>query len=79
MTEPMNATRQHFTLDPDDRLRRGVITELMCNLELRFDEFEAAYGIRLSQAFASELVRNIAVVFDRYLGQQNVERFSRTV
>jgi oxygen-independent coproporphyrinogen III oxidase len=94
-------------LSADDRLRRDIITELMCNLELRFDEFEAAYGVRFSQAFASELerlrgfaedglvsigkdklevlmpgrmlVRNIAMVFDRYLGQQNVERFSRTV
>ncbi|RFU46330.1 oxygen-independent coproporphyrinogen III oxidase [Paraburkholderia sp. DHOC27] len=94
-------------LTADDRLRRDVITQLMCNLELRFDEFEAAYGIRFAQTFAPELqrlrgfaddgllkfgkdklevlmpgrmlVRNIAMVFDRYLGQQSVERFSRTV
>jgi oxygen-independent coproporphyrinogen-3 oxidase len=79
----------------------------MCNLELRFDEFEAAYGIRFANAFEPELerlrgfeedglvslgarklevrmagrmlVRNIAMVFDRYLGQQALERFSRTV
>ncbi|MDE1183446.1 oxygen-independent coproporphyrinogen III oxidase [Paraburkholderia sp.] len=96
-------------LSGDDRLRRDVITQLMCNLELRFDEFEATYGIRFPQTFASELarlrdfeddglvridrearklevltpgrmlVRNIAMVFDRYLGQQTLERFSRTV
>lgn len=94
-------------LTADDRLRRDIITQLMCNLELRFDEFEAAYGIRFAQTFASELerlrdfaedgllsigadklevlmpgrmlVRNIAMVFDRYLGQQSKERFSRTV
>jgi oxygen-independent coproporphyrinogen-3 oxidase len=94
-------------LTADDRLRRDVITQLMCNLELRFDEFEAAYGIHFGETFAPELerlrgfeedglvsicadrldvqmagrmlVRNIAMVFDRYLGQQTLERFSRTV
>jgi oxygen-independent coproporphyrinogen-3 oxidase len=94
-------------LTADDRLRRDIITQLMCNLELRFDEFEAAYGIRFAKTFAPELerlrgfavdglvslgvgklevlmagrmlVRNIAMVFDRYLGQQTMERFSRTV
>jgi oxygen-independent coproporphyrinogen-3 oxidase len=94
-------------LTADDRLRRDIITQLMCNLELRFDEFEAVYGIRFAQTFAAELerlrgfsqdgllsigkdklevlmpgrmlVRNIAMVFDRYLGQQSLERFSRTV
>lgn len=94
-------------LSADDRLRRDIITELMCNLELRFDEFEATYGVRFAAAFAPELerlsafeadglvarstnrievlpagrmfVRNIAMVFDRYLGMQQTERFSRTI
>jgi oxygen-independent coproporphyrinogen III oxidase len=94
-------------LTVDDRLRRDIITQLMCNLQLRFDEFEAAYGIRFAEAFAPELdrlqsfeddglvslsgtrldvltagrmlVRTIAMVFDRYLGQHTLERFSRTV
>jgi len=94
-------------LTADDRLRRDIITQLMCNLELRFDEFEAMYGIRFADTFEPELerlrgfeqdglvsvtdgklevrtagrmlVRNIAMVFDRYLGQQTLERFSRTV
>ena len=94
-------------LSADDRLRRDIITQLMCNLELRFDEFEAAYGIRFCETFAAELerlrgfesdglvsmgprrldvlpagrmlVRNIAMVFDRYLSQQTLQRFSRTV
>jgi oxygen-independent coproporphyrinogen III oxidase len=94
-------------LTADDRLRRDVISQLMCNLAVRFDEFDAAYGIRFSETFAPELerlrgferdglvkisagkldvqmagrmlVRNIAMVFDRYLGQQTLERFSRTM
>lgn len=94
-------------LTVDDRLRRDVITQLMCNLELRFDEFEAAYGIHFADTFELELrrlrgfeedglvsigarklevrtagrmlVRNIAMVFDRYLGEQKLNGFSQTV
>ncbi|WP_069262738.1 oxygen-independent coproporphyrinogen III oxidase [Paraburkholderia nodosa] len=101
------ATAKGVRLTADDRLRRDIITELMCNLELRYDEFEAAYGIRFPATFATELerlreferdglvvrsadrlevlsagrmlVRNIAMVFDRYLGAQQPERFSRTI
>ncbi|WP_027794120.1 oxygen-independent coproporphyrinogen III oxidase [Paraburkholderia acidipaludis] len=101
------AIARGIRLSADDRLRRDIIAELMCNLELRFDEFEAAYGVRFPSAFAPELerlrsfeedglvarstnrlevlpagrmfVRNIAMVFDRYLGTQRPERFSRTV
>jgi oxygen-independent coproporphyrinogen-3 oxidase len=101
------AIARGIRLSADDRLRRDVITQLMCNLELRFDEFEAAYGIHFADTFASELarlrsfdddglialsarklevrmagrmlVRNLAMVFDRYLGEQTLTRFSRTV
>ena len=113
------AIRRGIRLTADDRLRRDIIVELMCNLELRFDEFEAAYGICFADAFAPELerlrafeddglvsfvtaattgsrklvvnlagrmlVRNIAMVFDRYLGhgagldRNALQRFSRTV
>ncbi|CAB3786517.1 Oxygen-independent coproporphyrinogen III oxidase [Paraburkholderia caffeinitolerans] len=101
------AVTRGVRLTADDRLRRDIITELMCNLELRFDEFEAAYGVRFPAEFAPELerlrafeadglvtcrsdrikvlpagrmfVRNIAMVFDSYLGAQKMERFSRTV
>ncbi|MCG5073051.1 oxygen-independent coproporphyrinogen III oxidase [Paraburkholderia tagetis] len=51
------AVTRGVRLSADDRLRRDIITELMCNLELRFDEFEAAYGIRFPAAFAPELER----------------------
>ena len=44
-------------LSADDRLRRDIITEIMCQFSLRFDAFEAAYGIRFEVAFASELAR----------------------
>ncbi|MFC0402947.1 oxygen-independent coproporphyrinogen III oxidase [Paraburkholderia rhizosphaerae] len=101
------AIRRGLRLSADDRLRRDIIVQLMCNLELRFDEFEAAYGIRFADAFAPELsrlrafendglvsigsrklevnvagrmlVRNVAMVFDRYLEADTSQRFSRTV
>jgi oxygen-independent coproporphyrinogen-3 oxidase len=101
------AIRRGLRITADDRLRRDIIIQLMCNLELRFDEFEAAYGIRFTDAFARELsrlrafeddglvsigshklevnmagrmlVRNVAMVFDRYLDEGSPQRFSRTV
>jgi oxygen-independent coproporphyrinogen-3 oxidase len=98
-------------LSADDRLRRDIITEIMCQFSLRFDAMEAAYGIRFETAFASELarlksleadglvevrddgidvlpagrllVRNVAMIFDRYLvgnlAEKSKQRFSRTI
>jgi oxygen-independent coproporphyrinogen-3 oxidase len=94
-------------LTADDRLRRDIITEIMCRFSLRFDAVEAVHGIRFSTAFASEierlkpleadglvkvchdgievlpagrmLVRNVAMVFDRYLAGNPAQRFSRTI
>jgi oxygen-independent coproporphyrinogen-3 oxidase len=51
------AIRRGLRLTVDDRLRRDIIIQLMCNLELRFDEFDAAYGIRFAETFAPELDR----------------------
>ncbi|WDD93224.1 oxygen-independent coproporphyrinogen III oxidase [Burkholderia sp. FERM BP-3421] len=42
-------------LSAEDRLRRDLITQLMCNLELPFETFEAIYGIRFAERFAREL------------------------
>jgi oxygen-independent coproporphyrinogen III oxidase len=98
-------------LSADDRLRRDIITEIMCQFSLRFDAMEAAYGIQFEVAFANELerlksleadglvkvshdgievlpagrllVRNVAMIFDRYLARNVVgnttRRFSRTI
>jgi oxygen-independent coproporphyrinogen-3 oxidase len=94
-------------LDADDRLRRDIISQLMCQFGLRFDELEAAYGIRFQAVFADELermkpleadglvamtgsgiqvlpagrmlVRNVAMIFDRYLAGHAAKRFSRTI
>jgi oxygen-independent coproporphyrinogen-3 oxidase len=44
-----------IALDPDDRLRRFVITELMCNGRLRAAEVAARFGVDLAVGFAAEL------------------------
>jgi len=99
-----------YVLDDDDRLRRHVITELMCNFRLDVRDVERRFGIRFSEYFADELgelaegpvadgllivepaalrvttagqllVRNVCMIFDRYLRATSQERpvFSRTV
>ncbi len=42
-------------LDADDRLRRAVITDLICHFNLEFAAVERRYGIRFRDAFALEL------------------------
>jgi oxygen-independent coproporphyrinogen-3 oxidase len=42
-------------LDADDRLRRAVITELICHFTLDFAAVECQYGIRFRDYFAPEL------------------------
>jgi oxygen-independent coproporphyrinogen-3 oxidase len=94
-------------LDADDRLRRAVITGLICHFTLDLARIERAHGIRFAEYFASELaefeamrrdglvtvtperievepagkllIRNICMVFDKYLRQQAGQRFSKVI
>jgi oxygen-independent coproporphyrinogen-3 oxidase len=95
-------------LSADDRLRRLVILNLMCNLELPWKLTEAAFGAPADRLLAGELaalpalvddglveanteglritdkgryfVRNVAMIFDAYLGgSQDKPLYSRTV
>ncbi len=94
-------------LDADDRLRRAVITELICHFSLDFAAIEQRYGMMFRDYFAAELaeladlqadgllelvetgirvlspgrllIRNICMVFDRYLRAQRQQRFSRVI
>jgi oxygen-independent coproporphyrinogen-3 oxidase len=99
-----------YRLDADDRLRRYVIAEIMCNFHLDKGEVEARFGIDFDRYFAAELselaagplatgfleagprgfvvtplgrlfVRNICMIFDRYLRAKAQDKpvFSRTV
>jgi oxygen-independent coproporphyrinogen-3 oxidase len=49
-----------YALDADDRLRRHVITELMCNFTLDCRDVEARFGIRFAEYFAPELAELVA-------------------
>ncbi len=95
-------------LDDDDRLRRQVITALICHFDLVIKEVEQAFGIDFRAYFAAELndlqsmqadglltvtderirvtpagkllIRNICMVFDRYLREAaNGQRFSKVI
>ncbi|RMG61371.1 MAG: oxygen-independent coproporphyrinogen III oxidase [Calditrichaeota bacterium] len=110
LSEGSLATAVGFRLGPDDLLRRHVITDLMCNLQILKAAVSRRFGIDFDQYFAAELadlepfiqdglvtveadrilvrpegrlvIRNIAMVFDRYLRQVDARmagRYSRTV
>ncbi|MGM0592936.1 MAG: oxygen-independent coproporphyrinogen III oxidase [Pseudomonadota bacterium] len=94
-------------LDADDKLRRAVITDLICHFALHKAKVEQAFGIVFNDYFASELkdlegmqgdgllkleadrievnpagkllIRNICMVFDRYLREKNNQRFSKVI
>jgi oxygen-independent coproporphyrinogen-3 oxidase len=94
-------------LDDDDRLRRAVITALICCFELEFASIERQHNIVFIDYFLVELVdladmqvdgllalsrtgirvlppgrlliRNICMVFDRYLREQKQQRFSKVI
>lgn len=91
----------------DDRIRRAVITQLICHFELDGAEIESRFDIDFLDYFADEIerldvfradgllevegrrirvhpigrlmIRNICMTFDRYLGAQTTQRFSRTL
>lgn len=94
-------------LDADDRLRRAVITELICHFTLEFAAIAQRYAIDFTDYFAVELaeladmqadgllalsatgiqvlppgrllIRNICMVFDCYLRNQQQSRFSKVI
>jgi len=101
-----------YRVSDDDRIRRHVITQLMCNFHLDKQAVEARFGIVFDDYFERELaeltspegliasgfvtatrnalqveplgrlfVRNVAMVFDRYLAAKQGETriFSRTI
>ena len=96
-----------FELSADDRLRRDVITRLICDFEVDCKALEQAHTIDFDEYFAEELrelevlqkddlvslqpsfikvqpagrllIRNICMVFDRYLRGKSGQRFSKVI
>jgi oxygen-independent coproporphyrinogen-3 oxidase len=94
-------------LSADDRLRRTVITQLICHFALNFADLERAFGVRVVDYFSQELaelagmqrdgllevdvssirvkpagkllIRNICMVFDRYLREREGQRYSKVI
>ncbi|MCW8829310.1 MAG: oxygen-independent coproporphyrinogen III oxidase [Gammaproteobacteria bacterium] len=96
-----------YELNADDKLRRAVITDLICHFELEKAKVEQAWNITFDDYFAEELkelaameedgllslsaeqirvadagkllIRNICMVFDRYLREKQNQRFSKVI
>mgnify|MGYP006266153737 FL=1 len=93
-------------LNEDDKIRREVITQLICHFRLDFPSIEQQFSIQFADYFANELVnlggmqndglldlsdnsiqvhvagrlliRNICMVFDKYLTQKQ-QQFSKVI
>ena len=96
-----------ITLNADDKLRREIITQLICHFMLDVSTVEKSHDIRFSEYFSTELadlkvmqqdglldmdagairvrpagkllIRNICMVFDRYLREKQQRRFSKVI
>jgi oxygen-independent coproporphyrinogen-3 oxidase len=94
-------------LSADDKLRRAIITQLICHFTLDLDAIGRAHGISFADYFAAELadlkimqqdgliemdgksirvqpagkllIRNICMVFDRYLREKREQRYSKVI
>lgn len=94
-------------LSADDKLRRAIITALICHYRLDMQAIEQAFNIGFREYFAAELqalkemqadgllqleadaiqvlpagkllIRNVCMVFDRYLRERQEQRFSKVI
>ena len=96
-----------FTLNADDKVRRVVITKLICHFSLNIIEIEQMLGINFAEYFADVLpqldqfaqdgllihnaekievlpaghllIRNICMIFDKYMQQKQGRHFSKVI
>jgi oxygen-independent coproporphyrinogen-3 oxidase len=67
------AVQRGYRLSDDDRLRREVISELMCHGRIDFGAIESAHGIRFTEYFADTLSRLQELVRDSLLDLRDDE------
>jgi len=92
-----------YVLNDDDKIRRHVITQLMCHFCLDFTQLEVTFNLYFADEVTTLiemesdgllkleekqlivlpagrlLIRNICMVFDRYLKQSSKQRFSKVI
>jgi oxygen-independent coproporphyrinogen-3 oxidase len=61
------ATMRGYRLSEDDRLRRALITRLLCHAVIRKDEIGSEFGIDFDNYFAPELARLHSFVEDQLI------------
>jgi oxygen-independent coproporphyrinogen-3 oxidase len=62
-----SATMRGYQLSEDDRLRRALITRLLCHAVIRKDEIGNEFGVDFDNYFAPELARLDSFVEDRLI------------
>ncbi len=69
------ATMRGYRLTPEDRIRRSVISRLLCHTLVRKDEIEREFGLHFDEYFAPELERLAPVAADGMvqLGPNTIE------
>jgi oxygen-independent coproporphyrinogen-3 oxidase len=101
------AISKGVTLTTDDKIRKAVITRLICHFELDFSTIEQEFDIKFDDYFADELaalmpfvmdklvyiseglitvnpagrllIRNICMVFDRYMQEKTGNNFLKVI
>ncbi|WP_434610575.1 oxygen-independent coproporphyrinogen III oxidase [Pseudomonas sp. R1-7] len=71
LDEGVLPVQRGYRLSDDDRLRREVISELMCHGRIDFGRIEAAHGIRFADYFGEALGRLQELVGDGLLDIRN--------
>lgn len=64
-------TRRGFLLTADDRIRRALINQLMCHLEIDIPKFEKRHRVNFKSYFSKELKRLAPFIQDELLHRQN--------
>jgi oxygen-independent coproporphyrinogen III oxidase len=63
-------TMTGITLTEDDKVRRWVIRQLMCNFHLSFEELERRFGVPYGEYFAEEEKELESLYRDRFLARE---------
>ena len=71
------ATYRGLHLSQDDLIRQYLITQLMCNFRLNYDQLEARHGVKYGEYFGNEH-KNLGLYFDDDLIRESVDGLSIT-
>ncbi len=77
IAENQFATYRGLRLNEDDLIRQYLITQLMCNFRLNYDDLAAKFGVTYNDYFGTEH-NNLGVFFDDDLLRENADGLTIT-